>query len=179
MSRIEIVEVERLAVVTALALLLARADHAPASGPSCVRTSSALTEQHVRVEPAERPHGEQAVVAGVRDDERDLVDVADDREQRAAAGSRHAHPRRAEHVARHLAERRGLAPDRRRRLLLPGGPGGDEQALERLRDRHGARRYRATRLTTGLLPPTLERDDFRFPHLVGLALRAVRELALS
>ena len=140
---IEIVEVERLAIVAALALLLPRADHGR-ERPVLRQDLEPLAEQHVRVEPAERAHGEHAVVAGVRDDERDLVDVADDREQRAAGGARHAHPRRAEHVARDLAERtRGVAPDRRGRALLARRPGGDEQALECLRDRHRARRYRA------------------------------------
>ena len=35
------------------------------------------------------------------------------------------------------------------------------------------------RLTTGVLPLTLDEMTSAFPHLVGLALRAVRELALS
>ena len=71
-------------------------------------------------------------------------------------GSRHAHPRRAEHVARHLAERtRGVAPDGRSRALLARRPGGDEQALECLRERH-ARDDIARVSTTGVLPLTLD-----------------------
>jgi hypothetical protein len=74
----------------------------------------------------------------VRDDERDLVDVPDDREQRSAAGARDPHPRRAEHVGVHLAERsRFLAPDRGGELFLPGRSGSREQAQKTVGDRHG------------------------------------------
>jgi len=85
----------------------------------------------VRIEAAERPHGREAVVAEVRDDRPDLVDMADERERRPSGRARHAHPRAAENVGRDLADGRGrLPPNRGRGALLPGGTGRRQEALE-------------------------------------------------
>ena len=53
----------------------------------------ALREQHLCAPAADRPEVDEAVVADVRDDHSDLVDVADDREQRPVACPRDARDR--------------------------------------------------------------------------------------
>jgi len=135
---VEIVEADRLAILAGLPLQLARTDDARKAPVAC-QDLDTLAEDDVRVEAAELADGDEPVVAGVGDDERDLVDVADDGEERPARGARDAHPRRAEHVGVHLAERGGLlAPHRGGELLLPRRPGGREQAPETVRNRHAA-----------------------------------------
>ena len=92
----------------------------------------------MRIEAAERTDREKPVVAGVRDDDRDLVDVPDDREERAACRARDAHPRRAEHVGVHLAEGAGLlAPHLGGERFLAGRAGCGEQAHETVGNGHG------------------------------------------
>ena len=136
---IDIVEFERPSLLAAFPLVLARADH---GGERTVlrQKLDTLAEQHVRVEAAQLADGDQAVVACVRRDERDLVDVPDDREQRTSGGSGHADPRRAEHVTGNVAEgARCLAPCLGSGPLLTGGTRRGEKAFERLGDRHRAR----------------------------------------
>jgi hypothetical protein len=134
---VEIVEADRLAVLAGLPLLLACRDDAR-QPPVAGQDLDALAEQHVRVEAAERADGELPIVARVRDDERDLVDVADDCEQRPARRAGDAHPRRAEHVGVNLSERACLlAPDGGSELFLPRRPGGGEETRETFRGGHG------------------------------------------
>src|SRR6266545_865472 len=180
---IQIGDLERLAILTPLSLLLARADHSR-NRPLLRQHVETLPEQHVRVEPPELANRDQAVVACVRDDEGDLVDVADDRDQRPFTGSGHPDPRGAEHVARDLAERRSfLPPHRRYRLLLPRGARSREQPLERLRDRHdgadstpGAVR---SRLREAPDPRRALRDRAPGPGFGSARLAARRELLVG
>ena len=137
----EIVELDRLALLAPAAALLLHARHHDAGQRPVSREHvDPLADHHGRVEAAELADGGHAVVAEVRDDGADLVDVADDRERRAAGRARHAHPRAAEHVGRDLADRRGsLPPHGRDGALLPGRTGRRQQALEQLGKRHGRR----------------------------------------
>ena len=69
-----------------------------------------LTDHRVRGEAANGTQGGDPVVAEVRDDGADLVDVADHGKRRATCRARHAHPRAAEDVGRDLADGRSSPP---------------------------------------------------------------------
>ena len=84
----------------------------------------ALAHEDLRVPAADVREPQEAVVVDVHDRQADLVDVADDGEQRPVAGALDAGHRRAHHVAADLREPvRGLAPDLRRRALVAGRAG--------------------------------------------------------
>ena len=92
----------------------------------------ALADQHLRV-PAARPdHVQVAPVVDVADQQADLVDVADDGQQRVLARAVHARDRGADGVERDLVGETpgGLAPDGGGSLLVAGRPGSGQQALE-------------------------------------------------
>jgi hypothetical protein len=121
--------------------VLAGADHTD-EWPILRQHLDTLAQQHVGIEASELPNRDQPIVAGVRHDERDLVDVSHDREQGAADGAGHPHPRGAEHVARDVAERaRRLAPGVGGKSLLARWAGSGEQAFEGLGDRHARGLY--------------------------------------
>ena len=98
----------------------------------------ALAHHHGRVEATDRPDRGDAVVAEVRDDDADLVDVAHDRERRAFGRAGNAHPRAAEDVGRDLADRcGGLAPHGGGGMFLARRTGRGQQAFEQLGKGHG------------------------------------------
>jgi hypothetical protein len=137
----EILVLDRLALLPAAAakLLQPRDDHARQR--SVLRQHvDALADERLRVEPADGADGGDPVVAEVRDDDSDLVDVADHCERRPAGRARHAHPRAAEDVGRDLADGRGgFPPDGSDGVFLAGGTRGRQQAFEQLGERHGRR----------------------------------------
>ena len=135
----EILVLDRLALLAAAAPQLLDARHHDSRQRAVPGEHvDALADHHLRVEAADRTHGGDAVVAEVRDDDADLVDVADDRERRTSSRARHAHPRAAEDVGRDLADGRcGFPPHGRDGVLLPGGTRRRQQALEQLGKRHG------------------------------------------
>ena len=133
----QILVVDRLALLAAAQLLQA-CHHDAGQRPVPREHVDALADHHGRVEAADRAHGGEAVVAEMRDDDADLVDVAHDRERRASRRARHAHPRAAEDVGRDLADGRGgLSPHGGDGLLLPRGTGRRQQAFEQLGKGHG------------------------------------------
>src|SRR5207244_10326156 len=81
---VEVGRVERLALLAAAPLLVARDDE-PRQAPVARQDLDALREQHLRIPAAEAAHRETAVVADVRDNEPHLVDVADEGKQGATA----------------------------------------------------------------------------------------------
>jgi hypothetical protein len=82
---------------------------------------------------------QEALVVDVRDDQTDLVDVADDRERRAAGRARDAPGRGAHDVGGDLGElARGLAPCGGRRGLVSGRSRGGQERLQDGRDRHAS-----------------------------------------
>jgi hypothetical protein len=99
----------------------------------------ALRVQRLGAEAAERREREEPVLADVRDDDSDLVDMARERERRRTRPSRsYAGERGPERVARHLCERRsGLAPDSCGGFLVSRRPGGRQQFGEEIGDGHG------------------------------------------
>ena len=111
----EVVRLDRLAVLAPLALLPSRGDDA-GNGAVAGEDVDALAGHHGRVPAARLAHRGEPVVAEIRDDDGDLVDVADERERRPSGCAGHAHPRVAEDVGRDLADGRGGLP--------PHGGGG-------------------------------------------------------
>ena len=88
-----------------------------------------LADQDLRVPAADRGEPEEALLVDVGDREADLVDVADDRQQRgrlADPGDRGADP-----VGGDVGEGGLLAPDRGRRRLVARGGGGAQQFVEK------------------------------------------------
>jgi hypothetical protein len=137
----EVLVLDRLALLPAAAaeLVQARRDHTR-ERPLAREHVDPLADHRVRVEAADRSHRGDAVVAEVRDDDADLVDVPDDGEGRPAGGPGHADPRAAEDVGRDLADGRGgLAPHLRRGALLTGRSGRRQQPFEQLGKGHGGR----------------------------------------
>ena len=87
----EILVLDRLALLAPPAALLSHAGHHDTrQRPVSREHVDPLADHHGRVEAADLADGGHAVVAEVRDDGADLVDVADDRERRAAGRARHA-----------------------------------------------------------------------------------------
>ena len=120
---IEVVRLDRLAVLAALALLPSCGDHA-GNGAAAGEDVDALAGHHGRVPAARLAHRGEPVVAEIRDDDGDLVDVADERERRPARRAGHAHPRVAEDVGGDLAD--GAAASRHTAAAArswPEGPG--------------------------------------------------------
>ena len=77
----------------------------PGTAPSRVASVDPLADEDLRVPAADAGEAQEAVVLDVGDDHADLVDVAHDRQRRAAAGALHAGPRGAHHVGADLGER--------------------------------------------------------------------------
>src|SRR3954454_6508733 len=80
-----------------------------------------LPQQDLRAPPADRREVEESLLVDVGYDQADLVDVADDREQRMSVRIADPGHRGAERVAGDLGEGGGLAPDVARRAFVPGG----------------------------------------------------------
>ena len=134
----EIVALDRLAVGAGFPLLLLLGDHA-GNGAVPREDVDALADHHGGVPAAPRSHRGEPVVAEIRDDDGDLVDVADERERRAVRRARHTHPRVAQRIGGNLADGgSSLPPDGGGRALLSGGTGRRQQAFEQLGKRHGA-----------------------------------------
>ena len=85
----------------------------PGTAPAARGERDALADEDLRVPAADAGEAQEAVVVDVGDDQADLVDVADDRQRRAAAGALHARPGGAHHVG--ARPRRTRRPRRRRR----------------------------------------------------------------
>ena len=99
----------------------------PGTAPSRASTRTRWPTRICGIPAADRGEVEKALLVDMGDHEADLVDVADDREQRlglVAADRRH---RGADPVELWVGERRRLPPDRARRLLIAGGGGRGEQ----------------------------------------------------
>jgi hypothetical protein len=89
-----------------------------------------LADEDLRVPAADRREVEEALLVDVGDHEPDLVDVAEDREQRLRVGLPDRRDARADPVRADLGERRRLAPDGGGGRLVAGGRGRREQLLE-------------------------------------------------
>ena len=148
------VDVERLQLDRLLALLpleqvnrLAPAD--AGHGPVLSQHLDALPDEDLGVPAAGRDDLQLALLGHVADEHRDLVDVADHREQRMLAAAVDARHRRAHGVDRHRGGELlgGLAPDRDGGALLPWRAGRREQPLEHLRG--GAHRVTCANSTRG------------------------------
>ena len=138
----EIVPLDRLAVGASLPLLLLHARPRRERRRSRVRTSTRWPTITVGSQPLPGRTAASPSSPRLRDDDGDLVDVADERERRASRRAGHAHPRVAERVGGNLADGRGgLPPDGGGGALLSGGTGRRQQAFEQLGKRHGARHY--------------------------------------
>ena len=134
----EIVALDRLAVSTCLPLLLLPGNH-PGNGAVPGEDIDALADHHGGIPAAPLSHRSEPVVAEIGDDDRDLVDVTDERERRAACGARHPHPRVAKSIGGNLAHGSSrLPPDGGGGALLSRGTGRRQQAFEQLGKRHGA-----------------------------------------
>ncbi len=112
-------QVDRLATDDAGDGAVPRADHDP------------LADEHDRVPAADLAEAQVAVIVDVRDVQADLVDVADDREGRAAGRSRNPGPGGADVIGRDLVGEAGatLAPHLRGRRLMARRPGRGEQLV--------------------------------------------------
>ena len=99
-----------------------------------------LADQHLRVPAADPDETQEAAVLDVRDDQADLVDVADDRERAAAAGPGHSRGGTAHHVAADVLGEaaRGVAEGRGRGGLVARRAGSGQQRAQDGRDRHDA-----------------------------------------
>ena len=100
---------------------------------------TALADEDLRIPAADADEAQEAVVVDVRDDQADLVDVADDREQRRAFGrARDARDGGAHDVDRHVVGEgaAGLGEDGRRSGLVAGRAGGGEQLAKDVWKRH-------------------------------------------
>ena len=84
-----------------------------------------LADQHLRIPAARADHVQEALVAHVADQQGDLVDVADDHEQRVLGAPAHARNGSAHGIDRDIRAEGvgGLAPNGRRSGLVPGRPG--------------------------------------------------------
>ena len=103
----------------------------PADGAVLGLHAHTLAEQDLRVPAADRREVQKALLVDVSDDEADLVDVADDREERLCVGIADPRDGGAERVARaHVGERCGIAPDVVRGALVAGGPRGTEKVAQ-------------------------------------------------
>ena len=91
-----------------------------------------LADQDLRVPAADRQEPRVALLVDVGDRQPDLVDVADDRDQRPVAGAGHAGDRGADPVGLELRERGGVAPHLRRRRLVSRGRRGAQELVEKL-----------------------------------------------
>ena len=87
----EVVRLDGLEVLAPLALLALCGDDA-GNGPSACLDVDALADHDSRVPATQRAHRSEPVVAEIRDDYADLVDMADEEERRASGCGRHAHP---------------------------------------------------------------------------------------
>src|SRR5439155_581867 len=98
----------------------------------------ARADEDLRVPAADAGEPEHAVVVDVRDDQPDLVDVADDRGQRAAVTALHDGDARAHEIAAHVRAEalRRLAPDARRGLLVARRSRGGQQRAQGLGGGH-------------------------------------------
>ena len=112
----------------------------PGTAPSRVASSTRWPTSTCGSQPPTPVKRRKPVVVDVRDDQPDLVDVADDRERRAAAGAGHARGGAAHDVPStssanvRAASRKAAA----RRVSYPDGPGTVRQRAENGRDRHDA-----------------------------------------
>src|SRR6185503_6400554 len=97
-----------------------------------------LADEDDRIPAADPAEPEEALVVDVVDDQPDLVDVPDDREQRAVAGPLHARDGGADGVVADVGEcGGGVAEHGRGGLLVTGRAGGGEELAEDVGDRHG------------------------------------------
>ena len=139
-------------------------DHAAARGDL-----HALADEDHRVPAADAGEPQEAVVVDVVDDQADLVDVADDGEQRPVGGALHARDGRADGVVGDLGEGGGrLAEHGGGALLVARGAGSGEELAQDVGDGHGggqvsglSGRFRrrapaAAAARTGRIPPCLK-----------------------
>ena len=127
-----------------LAVLLAQqvdrfAPTTPGSGPPLRDQLGALADEDLGVPAADAGEPQEALIVDVRDDQADLIDVADDREERGAGRrARDAGNRRAHDVDRHIVGERagGLREDGCRSRLVARRAGGREQLAEHFGQRH-------------------------------------------
>ena len=146
-----------LAVVVAQQVDRLLADHA---GDDAVARGDldALADEDHRVPAADAGEPQEAVVVDVVDDQADLVDVADDRRRTARRPCPRTRATVEPTVSRVTSANAGgrLAEDGRRGLLVARGPGGGQQLVESVRQRHAARQVTAPsswRSTNGRMPP--------------------------
>jgi hypothetical protein len=140
------VDVQVLQLYGLLALLGVRevrrlASHHAGHDPVAGEDLDPLPHEHLRVPAAGLHDMQEALVAHVAHEQRDLVDVTDHRHQRVVAGAVHAGDGRAEPVGGNVVREalRRLAPHARGNALVPGRAGGGEQLLKQVGRGHGAR----------------------------------------
>ena len=95
-----------------------------APGRRSVWTLEPLADEDLWVPAADRGEVGESLLVDVGDRKADLVDVADDGDQRPGVGLADPDDRRPEPVGLELAERGGLPPDGGRGRLVAGGAGG-------------------------------------------------------
>jgi hypothetical protein len=101
------------------------------------RHLDALADQDHRIPPADADEVDVTLVVDVRDDQADLVDVADDRDTGTVARPGDARGDRAHDVGGHLGERRARLGERAgRRRLIARRAGGGEQAAQDVGEGH-------------------------------------------
>jgi hypothetical protein len=119
---VQVLDLDGLPILALLPGEPLRGDHA-GNAPVAGEDLDALAEQDLRVPAAEPAEREVAALVGVRDREADLVQVAEEREQRPAARPSHARHRVPDGIAGHLRRTRRppRATPRRRRLPTRSG----------------------------------------------------------
>jgi hypothetical protein len=138
---VHILDLDRLPLLALLPRQPLRRDH-PWHAPVAREDLDALAEQHLRVPAAEPAEREVAELVGVRDRETDLVQVAEEREQRPFAAARDTRHRVPDGVAGDLREyTRRLAPDRGGGSLRAGRARRLEQFPQEFGDSQGAPAY--------------------------------------
>jgi len=138
---VHVLDLDRLPLLALLPRQPRRGDHARDT-PVAREDLDALAEQHLWVPAAEPAEREVAELVGVRDRETDLVQVAEEREQRPFAGARDARHGVPDGVAGDLRERtRRLAPDRGGGGLRAGRAWRLEEFPQQFGDSQGAPAY--------------------------------------
>ncbi len=89
-----------------------------------------LADENLRVPAADGGEPGEALLVNVGDRQADLVDVADDGDERVGVAPGYAGDRRAELVGLDLGKRRGLAPDRGGLRLVARRSGRAQQLLQ-------------------------------------------------
>jgi hypothetical protein len=128
---VEVLHLERLLALVGIGEVRRLAADDPGQRPVASDHVDALPDQDLPVPAAGLDHAQVALVGHVAHEQRDLVDVPDDRHQRAVAAAVNAGDGRPELVRRDLVREPlgGLAPDARRLALVSGRAGRGQQAV--------------------------------------------------